>query len=201
MTKREYLERILQVKPLVLAEPIILRNIRNAFQHRYEKAELSDKILDLGSGTTHQIYGVGCISNSSLSRELYLALRIMKDDCLFPFMDTKIQRDRFLQTDLKAYEGAFLVGRNPPYFAAMVKVSSACSEYQGCSYLGILTEDISCGKTRRVLGDPDGSDEDFVRRRPDGSLERFFLDPLECRNFPKVDSQAYFTEKYSIEIP
>ncbi len=217
MSERTYLQRCELVKTAVLADRPLQSRIQQAFQHQYvlpEKSPLPPETLHLGQGISHVVYGVGKIAlprnlqDSSAERsinqetELHLALRLIRrEQDIFALPRNYISpatTGALFLSEIAAYEGAFLKGITPPFFAGLV---CSAPEQNGSVFLGILTEDVSAGLPSKVTPASTCSGEEFVNRiRADGTLDRIFLDPSSNHRLPNVDASLYCQERYRIDL-
>tara|TARA_Y100000310_G_C20618378_1_gene781898 strand:+ start:271 stop:870 length:600 start_codon:yes stop_codon:yes gene_type:complete len=199
MPVEEYLGRIERLKPVVLADADICRGINGTFEGLYSSEGITpDDVLNLGEGVISQVYGVGMIVDTSDGREVYLALKLFRSEAIFVPSEPHLGTEPMTR-DLAAYAGAFIAERNPPYFSTLVTAKSGWNPpLRGC---GILTEDVSMGKTRELKPIGEIEVEDYVRTNPDGSKEVFFLDPQHFGRLPSFNGGLFLEDRLRIDIP
>ncbi len=177
-----YYERTLRLKPIVEQDTDLLQRIKLAFEATYDpkngiycfadrknvSSRLSAPLYHLGTGNEHVVIGLDrVVTDPQTGYDVHLALRL-----------NHLEPDNILVSlplQLHAFEKAFEYGKNPPYFVG----GAACSVqmYTGAikEVAGMLTEDLSQKGKYRIHTYPD---EEICRRvSPDGTAERFFLDP------------------------
>ena len=192
---REYLERTRSLQPIISADTALLERVLGTFKSAYEDQELPDEVLLLGEGTQHKVYHVGKIRNPATEQDLYLALRLTKND-LFT-IPQEIQPSLLLET-IGAYEGAHIQGHNVPYFTAIVTTALWDEPLR---HAGILTEDLTMGKQRELKPEhPHLECEFFLRDEPDGTKTRFFVDPSGFTQLPRVNTGHYMSSDALIHI-
>ena len=171
-----YHSRIVRLKPIIDADSGIKNRISSAFSAVYDdrfvtngKLLLSNGLISLGSGTNHDVIGLGkVVTDPHTEAEIHLAIKLNHRRGYSARLTSEIEQQ------LGAYDYAFESGLNPPYFVGVVT-----AEGNNCGFMsriaGVLTEDISKGKTLKLKERPD---EEFCERvLSDGTVEKIFLDP------------------------
>lgn len=165
----EYYNRLVRLKPVIEADREVLRRIEDAFGFGYNFGDPSRDLLDLGSGSIHDVIGLGkTVTDPGTGYEVHLAIKLNKR---LPY---SARRTRAIAEQAGMYDFAFQKGLNPPYFVGIVTTEANVAG-RVRRFAGIITEDISKGKTLKLIEEPD--DEFCIRVLADGSKERIFLDP------------------------
>jgi hypothetical protein len=172
----EYFARTLRLRPIIEADAEIMGRIAGAFRAVYDDRLsgagpllLSDGLIDLGSGTIHNVIGLGkVVTDPETGTYIHLAVRL---NHRFPY-SARHTRGIFEQVGM--YNYAFEIGQNPPYFVGVV-TAEATNFGRKSRKAGILMEDVSKGKTLQLRGRP--YEEVAERVLDDRSIEGIFLDP------------------------
>lgn len=191
---RKYLSRIARLKPEILRQQDLVVRIKGIFLYRYEEGSLVEGTYALGQGNNHAIYGIGSVKDPETEKDIFLALRIHRSYPIVSLSRPSPCDLGPLLDELSAYECAFTSGKNPPYFAGIVRVSFGNKNFH---YSGIITEDISCGKLFTLEERRDGN---VVRMKPDGIEELFYLDPVSSGNLSSAERALYLRKAYRIDV-
>ena len=216
--RQEWFERTLRTKEAVLKDPTVMRNIKNVLDFcngRYEGTVVNDQerptpqgTLLLGSGSVHNVYGVGNIPHPEIENNtLHLALRVGREKAMYQWIELEdLVTNRFFSRELGLFEEAFVnpkalrryemslalrkitrgsIISEPPHFVAAVKYGK-----RG----GILTEDASLGRSADLNEE---TKELYSRIDKKKKPKVFFLDP---NSFIEKDGSRYLEEKARIEI-
>ena len=196
--EEEYFGRILRLKPIIEADEGLLSKIKAAFKAVYDEMDslygpvfLPDVLQELGKSTTHIVIGLRqVITDPANNHDIHLALKLKLRD---PY---SAESDSDLEEQLGAYEFAFMNGDNPPYFVGVVTAEASYYNRPRERLAGIITEDVSKGKTLKLL---ENTDENFCRIvLPDGSENRIFIDPTFGAY--SVGGEKYLTERARIDL-
>jgi hypothetical protein len=194
----EYFARTLRLKPVIEADSDLIGRVAEAFEATYDNRMspyvpviVPDGLVDLGSGKDHVVIGLGrTIIDPADGTEIPLAIKLRLRR---PYEG---DNDFDLEEQVGAYNAAFESGSNPPYFVGVVTAEASYDGRPRKRLAGILTEDVSRGKTLRLIERPD---DDFCERvLPDGSTERIFLDP--GFGAYSSDGEKYLTPEARIDI-
>ena len=191
---REYPSRIARLKPEILKQENLVDRIKRLFHYKYNDGPAVNGSRSIGAGSNHVVYGIGAVKDPKNERDFFLALRLLRSYPIVTSLKPNPEHLSELFDEIRAYEGAFLAERNPPYFAGIIRVSF---DNKNLQYCGIITEDISCGGSFLI---EERGREDVVRIKPDGAEERFYLDPTSFGSFPSVDTTIYMQKKYRIDV-
>src|SRR3989344_2317073 len=187
--REEYLDRTRRLKPLIEADSSIIDRIRDVIRDTIELG-LGRPVSGanyLGNGSSNAAYWVGTVTDPSNGRTLDLALKVGRRN------QYSIDDPDNLADELGPFVREYVAENNPPYFVAAVDLRGF---QNGLSQeAAILTEDVSCRKTRPIIPTGDGSH--FMRTNPDGSVEKFFLDSIEKAS---PDAQIYLGSDLLIKV-
>ena len=200
MEDSEYLARTLRLKPIIEADHIVLQRAAEAFAAVYDNRMadygsiiLPPELVELGSGKDHVVIGLGrSIVDPSGNRLVHLAIKLKLRD---PYGEFGLF-DVGLEELVGAYHAAFERRKNPPYFVSVV-TSEASYLGRQRRLAGIIIEDVSNGKTLRLIERPDY--DDCKRILPDGSSETIYLDP--GYGAKSWDGDRYLTPEARIDLP
>ena len=173
----EYYHRTLRLKPLIETDTDLLARIAKSFQAVYDNRmspygpiHIPQGLLQLGHGTNYSVVGLGkSITDPLTQRIIPLALKLKMRR---PYGEVGYDE---LEEKLGAYEYAFKIENNPPYFVGVVTANASYDGRPKKRLAGILTEDISNGKTLQLIEPLD--DEYCTRILPNGTTEKIFIDP------------------------
>ena len=189
----EYYHRTLRLKPIIETDADLLARIAKSFQAVYDNRMSSygpiyvpQGLLQLGQGKNHCVVGLEkSITDPATQRIIPLALKLK---LRHPYGEVGYDE---LEEPLGAYEYAFKNENNPPYFMGVVTANASYDGQPKKRVAGILTEDISNGKTLRLIEHPDG--EYCTRILPNGTTEKIFIDP-------NYGTYSVGGEKYTLDL-
>ncbi len=180
----EYQERTHRLTEIISKDPELTEHLRQAFVGAYEEQSVpahSGIISDcklIGAGRHHIIIGVErTLIDPTNNREISLALRLRHDGN--PYIKGRVLERYFLE-EIGSFDRAFEQELNPPYFVAAVQAEVEIKGRRK-TLLGILLEDVSFSGKYEINSVPKADDNlnghFFIRKNPNGTIERFFLDP------------------------
>ncbi len=180
-SEEAYFERWSRIKPLIESDEELQERIRAAFsavysrKSEYGQIDVSPELQLLGQGKDHAVIGLKkVITDPETGREIHLALKMRQRGITY---STEGYQQRKLVQQLGAYNHAFTRKENPPYFVGVVTINHPIYGGNEEEVAGILTEDVSEGKTRELREFPDK--ESCERQNVDGSWEKIFIDPSD----------------------
>jgi len=203
-TAEAYFQRWLAVKERLEAEPALLERIRSVFRHVYGPQPLPPAAPFIGMGNTHRVYGVGVVPHPVLEEELFVALRLPHRAFVTEVRWKESESDKslsygrynFFSGQLHKFEEAYMNGENPPYFVGLARWRGE-GEFSGRTLDAFLVEDLSQGGRCQLR---DLSCHEYCqRKRPDGTREEFYMDPI-LGSQPLETRMPYLTEEMIVHI-
>jgi len=160
-TAEEYYKRIIRLKPIIEANPEILRKAWSTIAFMTMYRMFPKDVVPLGMGRIHGVGGIGKILDPLTNQEMYLAVRANHN--------TYYQTPEMLAEQIGAYETAFEAEQDPPYFIGAIKAETEA----GIIY-SMIMEDISQAKRLPLQERPDDDFCEVVLET--GILQRRFID-------------------------
>ncbi len=196
-----YFERWSRIKPLIEADEELREKIKAAFSAVYSRGSdygpinVPPELQVLGQGKDHAVIGLNkVITDPETKREIHLALKMRQRGGIGYSMGEYQQKK--LSQQLGAYNSAFTRKENPPYVVGVVTFNTPVNGGNEGEVAGILTEDVSEGKTKELREFP--SEESCERRNVDGSWEKIFIDPSDFAY--SIGGEKYLAPEARIDL-
>ncbi|MBT4376371.1 hypothetical protein HOD29_03275 [archaeon] len=178
MNDREYFERFLRIRPLIVDN----KKIIGAMRHIVKEKLLDESPYFIGKGSSTSVYGLGRLEEFK-EQELCIAMRIGYNSNIFNhFKEPFGHVESLAEGEVGAFEEAYhkyhrrLAANKmelliPPFFAGMFH----WKDEKGKTLFGVLTQDLSFNGQNRVIED-EWSERGIVVF-PGGRSKEYFMDP------------------------
>ena len=173
-----YFERFLMIRTQLLQKSDLQETIKGVFGHVYKNEPLPPFATFIGRGSSHIVYSIGNVINSSTGEAQSVGVRLHHDEN-YPGLPYYLEAHRdTLTAQLDCFERAYAERRNPPSFVGIV-TAQGYGSYPKLHSAAFLVEDLSDAGKRLILSDVvDSRHEYCLRIEADGSFKQFFIDPV-----------------------
>ncbi len=199
-SEEAYFDRWARIKPLVEADKELQERIKSAFSAVYSRGSdygpivVAPELQLLGEGKDHAVIGLNkVVTDPETGIDIHLALKLRQRGIVY---SAEGHLKRKLEQQLGAYTQAFTRRKNPPYFVGVVTNEKTSSRIENIKIAGILTEDVSMGKTRALREYTE--EESCQRQNAEGRWEKIFIDPSDFAS--SIGGENYLTPEARIDL-